>query len=434
MNAPATLPVLVPFAEFEALAAEVCKPRFKSHFGMLAWEDLDAPGPEHEYLVDGLLTVGDKSIIGGPSRSGKSFFSITAGMAIARGVKFFERDVIQGLVIYQAGEGARGVKKRLRAYRTHHGIPPGERIPFVLLQSKIDLYSPTGDTAALIEEARAIAELYEMPLRALFVDTLATATAGADENSGKDMGAVMANVDKIAAALPGTHVSIVHHMNAAGTKLRGHSSIYANIDQVVIINRDEETNIRTAVVDKQKDDEDGGRYRFKLGRVELGANPKNGKTITSCIVEELSAPAAAPAAPEKAEKGYRLTAQENIVFRALLKALSDHGENPPLNSASIPQDVMVVHGSRWNAAYRALDPAAVYDEDEKSAVTRARKAIAAGGVKLMQYGIIKRDNPYVWLTGKPVRGFDDVGRQSAAPPTAKNEPEWPADWPNEFPE
>jgi hypothetical protein len=43
---------------------------------MLAWEDLDAPGPEHEYLIDGLLTVGDKSIIGGPSRSGKSFLSI----------------------------------------------------------------------------------------------------------------------------------------------------------------------------------------------------------------------------------------------------------------------------------------------------------------------------------------------------------------------
>ncbi|UYO50309.1 AAA family ATPase [Rhodopseudomonas palustris] len=429
------LPPIIPLADFEVIAAEVCRPKFKSRFGMLAWEELDAPGPEHEYLIDGMLTIGDKSVIGGPSQSGKSFFAVGAGMAIARGVQFFGRDVVQGLVIYQAGEGARGVKKRLRAYRKHHNIAANERLPFVLLQSKIDLYSPNGDTAALIEEVQAIAELYGTPLRAFFIDTLATATAGADENSGKDMGAVMANVDKIAAALPGTHVAIVHHMNAAGTKLRGHSSIYANTDQVLLISRDEETNIRTAVIDKQKDDEGGVKFRFKLSRVELGINPKNGKEITSCVVKELSvSQQAASEEKPKADKGVRLSSQENIVFRALLKALNEHGENPPTDRQAIPPDAMVVHGSHWNAAFRALDPAGGDSETEEAAVTRAKRAIASAGSKLMQYGVIRRDNPFVWLTGKAVRGFGDVARQSAAPPPTDQDPEWPSDWPSEFPE
>jgi hypothetical protein len=246
------------------------------------------------------------------------------------------------------------------------------------------------------------------------------------------MGAVMANVDKIAAALPGTHVGLVHHMNAAGTKLRGHSSIYANTDQVLLISRDEETNIRTAVIDKQKDDEDGGELLFNLRRVVLGTNPKNGMEITSCVVRELSAPKPAEtiAQPKpKEDKPVRLTPIENVVFRALLKALSEHGENPPQDRRAIPQDAMVVRGVHWNAAYRAMDPAVVDGEDEKVAFTRAQKAIAGAGSKLMQYGVIKRDNPFVWLTGKPVRGFGDVARQQSEAPPPEGDLEWPADWP-----
>ncbi|WP_245407594.1 AAA family ATPase [Rhodopseudomonas faecalis] len=398
------MPAIQSFEDFEAAALEICRPKLKSRFGALAWEDLDQPGPEHEYLIDDFLTIGDKSIIGGPSRSGKSFLAIDAGMSIARGVPFFQRDTVQGLVIYQAGEGARGVKKRLRAYRKHHNISSGTRVPFVLLQSKIDLYSADGDTTPLIEECKAIADMYDVPLRALFIDTLATATAGADENSGKDMGAVMANIDRIVQALPGTHVALVHHLNAAGTKLRGHSSIFANIDQVIIVTRDEETNIRTATLDKQKDDEDGVRIRFRLRKVEIGVRP-NGKPLTSCVVQPLGGEADIKPGGEKKDQGVRLNADENIVFRALLQALQAHGERPA-GHASIPETSIAVRASHWKAAYQAIDPAASDDDDEKTITDRVNKALKSGGAKLMQYGVIKRDNPFVWLTGKPVRGFE----------------------------
>lgn len=95
---------------FKALAtkARPWKPeRPKSRFGALEWSRLDEKGPELEFLVDGWLTEGERSVIGGPSRSGKSFLSIHLSMCVARGQDFFDNPVKKGGVIYQAGEGAK---------------------------------------------------------------------------------------------------------------------------------------------------------------------------------------------------------------------------------------------------------------------------------------------------------------------------------------
>src|SRR5258708_21263394 len=188
-----------------------------------------------------------------------------------------------GLVIYQGGEGGRGIKKRFRAWRQHFGIKKDRKVPLYILQSKVDIHSHEGDTGKLIAEVQGISRLYGMPVVALFIDTLAKASGMADENSGRDMGVVMANVDRIAEAVPGCHVCLVHHMNAGGTKLRGHTSVYAGVDQVILVTKDEEARMSTAVLDKQKDDEDGVKINFELMQVEIGRRAVDGKPITSCV-------------------------------------------------------------------------------------------------------------------------------------------------------
>jgi hypothetical protein len=86
-------------------------------------------------------------------------------------------------------------------------------------------------------------------------EDLAKASIGADENSGRDMGMVLANVDRISSAFPKAGTVLVHHLKAGGTKLRGRTSLYANVDQVILVVCDEETKVRTATLDKQKDGE-----------------------------------------------------------------------------------------------------------------------------------------------------------------------------------
>lgn len=407
----------------ETLARPWRKQPFVSRFGAVAFENIDAPGPEVEPLIDDWLTVGDKSVIGGASKSGKSFLAIHAGMCIALGATkglpanfklpdvFGHKVMAPGLVIYQAGEGARGVKQRLRAFRNHFGVPAGTRVPFVLLQSRVDLYRPDGDTAALVEEIKGIASLYDVPLRALFIDTLATATGGADENSGKDMSTVMSNIDRMSAAFTGCHVSLVHHMNAAGTKLRGHSSIYANIDQVILVDRDEDTKIRTAVLDKSKDGEDGLSFQFELLSIELGRRQGDGKEITSCVCVQVGEKAKARQARSE-PRGFKINSNQHaIALRALCKALQESGVTAPADLKDAPKSGLVVEYKHWRDAYWSMSPIDA-DTPEKAA-NNFRQAVKRSGEFLVRCGIIGRHNGkeggpaenWVWLAGKHVEGF-----------------------------
>ena len=85
-------------------------------------DQLDEPGQEFERPIDGWMSVGDRSIIGGASQSGKSFLAVHAALCIAHDREFFGAKVKSGLVVYQAGEGVRAFKRRLRAWRKHHGV------------------------------------------------------------------------------------------------------------------------------------------------------------------------------------------------------------------------------------------------------------------------------------------------------------------------
>lgn len=380
---------------------------FVSKFGGITFEQLDDPGPEHEFLIDDFLTIGDKSIIGGASKSGKSFLAIDAAMAIALGTEFHGHKILApGLVVYQAGEGARAIKKRFRAYRQYYGISKeqAKKIPVYIMQSKVDLYAAPGDTTAFIEELSGVQRLYNEPLRALFIDTLAKAQGGADENSGKDMAAVMSNIDKIAATVPGCHVCLVHHFNAAGTKLRGHSSIYANIDQVILVTKDEDSPVRTATLDKQKDGEDGLSLKFELYVVELGRRVGDGKPITSCVTLRAGGNSLEVRDDKRGRSTIRLTAARGVIMRALKNALaSEDGEETP-STLKLPASITrVVRKKFWKQHYIQIAPDMSPVPDNT-----INKRMADALAQFMELRLVGNLDPYVWLTGRAVAGIVEV--------------------------
>jgi hypothetical protein len=397
---------------------------FVSQFGGIAFEQLDEPGPEHAHVIDGLITVGDKSVLGGASQSGKSFLAIHMAMCIATALPFFGRKILTpGLVIYQAGEGGRGIKKRFRAWRQHFDIPKDKRVPVYILQSKVDIHSHEGDTAKLIAEIQGISRMYGMPVVGLFIDTLQKAQGMADENSGRDMGTVMANVDRIASALPGCHVCLVHHMNAGGTKLRGHTSVYAGVDQVILVTKDPETKLRTAILDKQKDDEDGAKINFELMQVEIGHRPVDGKPITSCVTLPLGGQLEMQVKGTYSDRTINLTSQQKNILTALKEALAEHGEPPPPN-LRLPRSITtVVQFKFWRDAYAAI----AADSDAQA----VKKALQRAGEKLYEKKVIGKVNPYIWLTGRATVEVDvplnSVGNLSAASAVPDQE-----EFPNEF--
>jgi AAA domain/Zinc-binding domain of primase-helicase len=386
-------------AEARAWAPE----RPGTRYGALLWSELDKPGPEIEWLVDDLITVGDRSILGGESTSGKTFLALHMAMCVATGMDFFGKKVKQGLVVYQAGESAKGVKKRLRAWRKHFDIPYDRNVPFVLLTKKIDLFSPTGDVEGVIQELNAWRAFYPSdPLRLFTIDTLAKASIGAEENSAKEMGIVLENAAMIEEAT-GVHVQAVHHLNSSANKLRGSTAIYANLDQVISVTVNKETKIRTVTNFKQKEDEEGEGFQFELMSVKLGERD-DGKWITSCVTLPVGEKAEIRAG-KREDVGFYASPTEAAALRALLKAIELHGIPAPAELKVSPS-VKVVTFREWLNQY--LRTADHYSDDKEKQETAAKKAIQRATKSLVNYGVIVRDNPYVWWSGKPVRHIKET--------------------------
>lgn len=390
--------------QFDKLArrAPLWKPeRPKSRYNALEWSRLDEAGPELDFLVDGWLTEGERSVIGGPSKSGKSFLAIHLAMCVCRGQDFFNWPVKRGGVVYQAGEGAKGVKRRLKAYRKHFDVGDDEDVPFVFLGSKVDLYSRDGDTQGLIDEIKAWGLVMSYPLRLVVIDTLATATAGADENSGKDMSIVLANIARIADET-GAAVMLVHHMNAEGKKLRGHTSVYANVDQVITVICDEETKMRTATLSKQKDDEDGLTIRFALASVTVGYNERTQRDVTSCVV--LSVSEKDRLKKEQERQGFPVNPTERRIMMNLFDTVDRYGKFVASEKDG-PRAAIGKVVVEWDW-FRDVSLEKIPEiADREKAVDQIRKEFARAKDVLIKWGVIGVSKPYLWWAGKPVRGF-----------------------------
>ena len=388
-----------------------------STFGAIRWENLDDPGEELEYIIDGFYTRGDLSVTAGPSKSGKSFFMIHAGLVIALAASpaaakvpdFFGSKIVNpGLVIYFAGEGARGIKNRVRAFRKHYAIDHKARVPFVLLTKRLDLLrgAPDGkrsDTDRLIDECKAWQAYYDLPLSMVIVDTLATATAGADENSAKDMTTVFSNCSRIKDET-GAHVSLVHHMNKQGGQIRGHSSIYANTDQVVLVTAEEGDNgVRTATLDKQKDEQSGTALKFKLKAVNLHIDQKSGRQVTSCVLDDQAVEGTRDEAPHIKGNLYKPGRTDERFLRALFETLRRKGivPNPDMH---VPVSVRLV--AAWEDVREAFRRKLWIDEKDKGKEdSRVRQAALRCGDNLMSANVIAKDGDFIWHTGRPIKGF-----------------------------
>jgi RecA/RadA recombinase len=405
-------------ADFLKRIAFIFDQPVRSKFGALYLDVLDNPGPEHNWLVQGWLAANEVSVVAGASRSGKSFLALETGLCVAEARPLFGLKVKHGAVVYQAGEGAIGVKKRLRAWRQHHGRVWTRETPFVLLQRPIDIYHSTEEVDSLISEILAHAKVFEDPLRLVVIDTLATATPGADENSGRDMSTVLGNVARICDKCQ-CHVMLVHHLNAAGGKLRGHTSVYANVGQVMLVERDEDTGIRTVKLDKQKDDIDGKEMKFELMQVVIGVD-EDGEKITSCICLPVGEKDAVRR--EEELKGFRLNKTQEVFMQAFFDVERRYGQPVP-REVSLPvyvrslapwEDVKRVYGDM--SPSDALTPdqqttaeAEIADkrwrETMKKRIQRMREDLEALGI----LGVVRHEGrTFVYWTGKPLRAFPET--------------------------
>lgn len=255
----------------DALSAHprtISAPRFK----LLTAAELAAL-PPLRWCIRGVLPEAGLAAVYGPSGSGKSFLVLDMLGAIADGRAWFNHATPSPRkVVYLALEGEAGVSQRVRAYMELHGTPGNLRV----ILTGLDIREPS-DRRELVASIKAVG----MAGGVLALDTLNRAAPGADENSSSDMGSLIGAMKALQAELGGLVLAVHHSGKDALRGMRGHSSLFAALDAVLEVTRQEER--REWKPPKVKDGKDGEPHPFRLDVVELGLDAE-GWPITSCVI------------------------------------------------------------------------------------------------------------------------------------------------------
>jgi len=248
--------------------------KLKVVFGDQLGSDYEAP----DELVEGLMTIGSSVVVYGDSNSGKTFWALSVATAIAAGSDCYGRKTDPGLVVYLASEAPGSIRSRMQAIKKYHGC---DLENLAMVPVPMNFYNGDQDAHDVIELVRAIEQIKGQRVRLIIGDTLARMSAGANENSGEDMGPVMARFDQVATAT-GAALMIIHHNGKDAAKgARGWSGIRAHIDTEIEVTEKEGT--RSVTVTKQRElPSKGDTIYFKLEIIEMGTT-KFGGAATTCV-------------------------------------------------------------------------------------------------------------------------------------------------------
>lgn len=247
-------------------------------------------------LVEGTIGKAAMAVLYGDSNSGKTFLAIDLSASIERGTPWMGRNTDDGLVLYLATEAAASVQLRAGAYRRRHGAKLLQGL--VIVQSPINLFDGQADVRAVLELVLELEQLHGRKCALIVGDTLARIAAGANENSGEDMGVVLKNADAIRAGSGATFLWVHHTGKDAAKGMRGWSGMRAAIDTEIEVTVDDSTGQRVAEITKQRDlPGKGDRIGFRLETVPMGVN-RWGTERTSCVV----VPDLAPPKPQRGKR------------------------------------------------------------------------------------------------------------------------------------
>ncbi|MCB9080010.1 MAG: AAA family ATPase [Anaerolineaceae bacterium] len=209
--------------------------------------------PPKEWLINNLIGKQDAAMIFGDAGSGKTFVTIDLIYSAITGRSFAGKFEIPKplTVAYCAGEGLGGLPGRFLAAGNHYHIWDNEaQARLHLFVDVPQLFEKDVDTT-IYQFVREWQGTDRGALDILVIDTLHSATFGADENHARDAGAIIQAI-KYAVNQLGCTVLLVHHANKTG-KYRGSSAFHGSMDSMIETTHDETANLGMLKCFKQKD-------------------------------------------------------------------------------------------------------------------------------------------------------------------------------------
>jgi hypothetical protein len=337
-----------------------------------------------EWLVHGLLGAGEASVMYGKPGDGKSVLAEDLALHVAAGRDWHGRKIKQGAVLFIALERRKLIERRAIAFREKYGVA---NLPFAIVGGIYD-FRQRDVAEAICETVGDLKEVIGEPVVLIVIDTLSRALCGGDENSSKDMGAIVAATSHLQET--GAHILWLHHTPlAADERMRGHGALLGAVDTTLHVAKTTD-GVRTATVMKANDSEEGVTISFRIDSVTIGTD-EIGNTTTAPIVMPVDG-------VERRQAGRHLLRSKaaRVALHALEEAIAEAGEAAPASN-HIPQGIKVATIEMWRryAYARSISPSEKIRARQAAFQRATEHLIADGFVKVWNdhAWIIKEENP-----------------------------------------
>lgn len=353
------------------------------------------------WLIKDIVPAESFMALYGRPGSYKSFIALYLSYCIAAGVPAFDKPATKGAVVYIAGEGGAGLRRRWEALRLHHGVT--DQIGVYFIKAQLNLRSTLEDADAAIAAIRSL----NIEPALIVVDTFARAFAGGEENSAKDVGEAVAVMGYMQEQLR-AGVLIVHHAGKDESRgMRGSSALLGAVDlelECVKISQEGSTErVGQLTITKQKDGEDGIVLGYRMEAISLSQiDPE----ASSLAVEPIATAALqAQKAASKTDKGDKARGHTKEALEALRTATAEAGEIPGAAGVHIPSGVRCVRESLWREYFRQVMTCDLGSQ-ERNAWKRAKTYLADSGAA-GHWG------DWWWIVGQAKSPAPGIGQASA---------------------
>lgn len=285
------------------------EPENERGFRLIRAGDMELKEPT--FVVDKLIEENVLALIFGEPESGKSLLSLDISCSVATGLPFHGRHVREGSVIYIAGEGFSGLKRRLTAWEKLNEVSIKDA-PLYLSSMPAALT----DSFSVSEVLSAIGEVAEQAgnPQLIVIDTLARNFGVGDENSTQDMSQFINGLDVIKNHYQCT-ILIVHHSGLSDKgRARGSSALKGAVD--VQFRLEVDGIHHTLSCQKAKDMEKPDPLYFERVSVDV-METQQGEIVTSPVLVACD--------DEPRKKRSRLSANEQLGLQTFLAAAKERG-------------------------------------------------------------------------------------------------------------
>jgi RecA-family ATPase len=220
--------------------------------------------PPPTWLIKNTLVDDGLTVLYGDPGSYKSFLALDMGLRLANGMDWHGVPAAATGVLYIAGEGKRGIGKRIKGWRKKHGLE-GVEVPFVLLPTAVEI-TDDQQRAKLCRTIEAAKVKAGFDIGLIVIDTVSRALSGGDENSAEAMGKFVAACDAIKAHAGGALLGVHHSGKDKDRGMRGSTVLLGACDAVMKATKsDDQLTLKT---EKQKDAEEAAPVKLVMETIK----------------------------------------------------------------------------------------------------------------------------------------------------------------------